>query len=68
MKTYWDCGRCGNQIEHRWERDRLVFACKSSTDTHFFEEQITTSIRYKSDMWVWAIPMAEIVGLIAMLA
>jgi hypothetical protein len=67
MRVYWDCGRCGKQVEHRWERDRLVFACKNSKDPHIFEDRIITSRRYRSEVYVWLVPAAALAGLIFML-
>jgi hypothetical protein len=67
MGIYWDCGRCGNQIEHRWMEDRLVFACNNSKEPHFVEQRIITLVRHRSEMWALVIPAAEIVSIIVML-
>ncbi len=67
MRVYWDCGRCGRQVEHRWERDRLVFACKNSKHPHIIEDRIIASPRYRSEFYIWFIPAVEIAALIWML-
>jgi hypothetical protein len=65
MKVYWDCAHCRERIEHRWEGDRLVFACRGRKP-HYFEPCIITSI-VRKDYLGWLIPISEILGLIAIL-
>ena len=67
MKVHWDCGHCGRQIKHRWEGDRLVFVCTSSNSSHYFENRITTLCEYKSEIWAWAIPVAELICILILM-
>jgi len=66
VRIHWDCGYCGKPIEHRWEGDRLVFACKNSKHPHYFEKQITRLYPCKSRMLAWIIPIAGIAGIISL--
>ena len=67
MRVHWDCGLCGKKIEHRWEGDRLVFACVNSKESHFFEKQITTVGSHKVEIWAWAIPIIAMAGIVFVL-